>query len=84
MGRVDPMYLFWRLYRSNIEINYDGLLVIAHDNAGERFILACIDFLMGNKWWHIDEVARPSFSNEVEALSPPHPRAATYYVDHAL
>ena len=74
MGRVDPGYLFGPLHRLNIKVNNDGLLVIAHDDAGERFVLAGINLLMGNKRWHIDKVARPSFGNEFEALSPPHPR----------
>jgi hypothetical protein len=84
MGRVDPVYLFRRLHRLNIEVNNDGLLVIAHDDAGERFVLVGINFLMRNERWHIDEVARPTFGNEFEALSPPHPRAATDHVDYAL
>jgi hypothetical protein len=84
MGRVDPVYLVRPLHRLNIKVNNDRLLVIAHDNAGERFVLACINLLMRNKRWHIDEVARPSFDNEFEVLSPPHPRAATDYVDYAL
>ncbi len=84
MGRVDPAYLFRRLHRLNIEVNNDGLLVIAHDDAGERFVLAGINFLMGNERWHIDEVARSSLGNEFETLSPPHPRPATDYVNYAL
>ncbi len=84
MGRVDPVYFFRPLHRLNIKVNNDGLLVIAHDNAGERFALACINLLMGDKRWYIDEVARLSFGNEFEALSPPHPRAAINYVDYAF
>jgi hypothetical protein len=39
---------------------------------------------MGNERWHVDKVARPSFGNEIKALSPPHPSPATYHEDHAL
>jgi hypothetical protein len=84
MGRVDPVYLFRRLHRLNIKVNDDGLLVIAHNDAGERFVLAGINLLMGNERWHVDEVAWPGFGNEFEALPPSHPRVATDYVDHAL
>ena len=84
MDGVDPMYLLRRLRRMYGEVNNYGLLVIAHDDAGEWFVPARINLLMGNERWHVDEVACPSFGNEFEALSPSHPRPATDYVDHAL
>ena len=84
MDMVYPVHLLRRLGRRNIEIDNDRLLVIAHGDTGKWFILACINLLMGNERWHVDEVARPSFGNEFETLSPPHPRAATDHVDHAL
>src|SRR5215212_10648777 len=84
MDMVYPMHLLRRLGRRNIEINNDRLLVIAHDDTGKWFALVRINLLMGNERWHVDEVARPSFGNEFEVLSPPHPRPATYHVDHAL
>ena len=83
MDMVHPVYLLRRLRRWNVEFNNDGLLVIAYD-AAKRFVPARINLLMGNQRWHVDEVARPSFGNEFEALSPPHPRPATDHVDHAL
>src|SRR5215207_9324693 len=84
MDSVDPGCLLRRLHRLYIEVNNDGLLIITHDDAGQRFVPARINLLMGNERRHIDEVARPTFGDEFEALSPPHPRAATDYVDHAL
>jgi hypothetical protein len=81
---VYPVHLLRRLGRRNIEINNDRLLVIAHGDTGKWFVVARINLLMGNERWHVDEVARPSFGNEFETLSPPHPRAATDHVDHAL
>src|ERR671933_1152784 len=32
MGRIDPVYLFWRLHRLDIEVDDDGLLATAHNN----------------------------------------------------
>ncbi len=84
MDLVYPVNLLQRLGRRDIEINHDRLLVIAHDDTAKWFVLARIDLLMGNERWHVDEVARPSFGNELEALPPPHPRPTTYHVDHAL
>src|SRR5918994_1659953 len=84
MDMVYPVHLLRRLGSRNIEINNYRLLVIAHDDTGKWFVLARINLLMGNERWHVDEVARPSFGNEFKALSPPHPRPATYHVDHAL
>jgi hypothetical protein len=84
MDMVYPVDLLRRLGRRNIQIYNDRLLVIAHDDTGKWFVVARIDLLVGNERWHVDEVARPSFGNEFEALSPPHPRPAIYHVDHAL
>jgi hypothetical protein len=70
MDVVHPVNLLRRLGRRNLEINYDRLLVTAHDDTGKRFVLARIDLLMGNERRHVDEVARPSFGNELEALPP--------------
>ena len=33
---------------------------------------AGIDFLMGHKWWHIDEVARSRFGGELQFVTPAH------------
>jgi len=84
MDRVNPGCLLRRLHRLYIEVNNDGLLTITHDNAGQRFVPARINLLMGNERRHIDKVARSSFGNELEAFSPPHPGAAADYIDHAL
>jgi hypothetical protein len=84
MDMVYPVDLLRRLGRRNIEIDNDGLLIIADDDTGKRFVLARINLLVGNERWHVDEVTRPSFGNEFKARSPPHPRPAIYHVDHAL
>jgi hypothetical protein len=47
MDMVYPVNLLRRLGRRNIEIDNDRLLIIAHDDAGERFVLARIDLLRG-------------------------------------
>jgi hypothetical protein len=74
MDVVYPVHLLRRLGRRNIEINNDRLLLIAHDDTAEWFVVARINLLMENERWHVDEVARPSFGNEFKVLSPPHPR----------
>ena len=84
MDMVYPVNFLRRLGRRDIEINHDRLLVITHDDTGKWFVLARIDLLMGSERWHVDEVARPRFGNELEALPPPHPRPTVYHVDHAL
>ena len=65
MDMVYPVNFLRRLGRWDIEINHDRLLVIAHDDTGKRFVLARIDLLMGNERRHVDEVARPSFGDEL-------------------
>src|SRR5215210_5655264 len=84
MDVVYPMHLFRRLSRRNIQVNDYRFLVIANHYTGEWFVLARIDLLMGNERWHVDKVAGSSFSNEIKALSPPHPSPTTYHEDHAL
>ena len=84
MDVIHPVDLLRRLGRWNVEVDDDRLLVVAHDDAGKGVVLTSIDLLMGDERRHVDEVPRPSFGNEFEALSPSHPRPATDYVDNAL
>src|SRR5919199_6908757 len=84
MDGVDPGCLLRRLRRLYIEVDDDRLLIITHDDAGERFVTAGINLLVGNERWYVDEVARPGLGNEFQAFSPPHPRTATYHIDHTL
>ena len=48
MDVVYPVHLLRRLGRRDIEIDNDRLLVIAHDDTAEGFVLARINLLMGN------------------------------------
>lgn len=48
MDMVYPLDLLRQLGSRNIEIDDDRLLVIAHDDTGERFVLARINLLGGS------------------------------------
>jgi hypothetical protein len=48
MDIVYPMDLFRRLGGWNLEVDDDRFLVVTHHDAGNRFVLARIDLLMGN------------------------------------
>jgi hypothetical protein len=84
MDIVYPVDLLRRLGGWNVKVDDNSLLVAAHHDAGKRFVLARINLLMGYERGHVNEIALPSFGNEFEVLSPPHPRSATDHVDHAL
>ena len=84
MDNVDPVDLLRRLGGRNVEVDDNRLLVVPHDDAGKRFVLARINLLVGNERWYGDEVARSGFGDEFGAVSPPHPRVTTDQVDHAL
>src|SRR5215213_3897689 len=77
MDMVYPVNLLRQLGRRDIEIDNDWLLVIAHHDTGERFVLARINLLMGNERWDVDEIPGPSFRDELKAL-PHHIRARPF------
>jgi hypothetical protein len=77
-------FLVGTVDNEQLRVTYDRFLVASDHDASQRGSGFGINLLMGNERWHVDEVARPSFGNEFEALSPSHPRAATGYVDYAL
>src|SRR5438552_16794343 len=84
MDVVDPEYFLGLLDHRDVEIDDDGLLAAAHDDAFERLGLARIDLLVRHEGRHPDEIAGPRFRGELEPLAPTHARFAFHNVDHAL
>src|SRR5206468_4913584 len=81
---VNPVHLFRRLYRLNIQIDYYWLLTASRDNTAKLLIFTRIDLLMRHERWNIDKVARSCFRNELELLPPAHPCPAPDYVNDTL
>ena len=81
---VYPVHLLRRLGRRNIEINNDRLLLIAHDDTAEWFVVARINLLMENERWNVDEVARARFRDILQPFARAHARLALHHIDHAL
>lgn len=75
MDRIDPIDLFGFLHRINIRyVDHDGLVVGTNQHAFERIFRVGIDFLVGNEWRNIDEVAFLRFRHIFEAVAPAQPR----------
>src|SRR6266849_3380448 len=81
---VNPVHLFRRLYRLNIQIDDYWLLSAARDNTAQLLSFTRIDLLMRHERWNIDKVARSCFRNEFEMLPPAHTCPTPDYVNDTL
>lgn len=58
-----------------LQIDYDGLLSAAHDDALAHFVLKRVDLLMRYKCRDINEIAWSRLIAELKAIAPAHPSA---------
>ena len=84
MNRVDPGHVLGLLDRLDIEIDDDGLVVAADNDAFERLVGGGVDLLVRHEGRHEDEVAGAGLGDEFEAITPPHPSPALDDVDDAF
>jgi hypothetical protein len=68
----------------NIEIDNDGFLPAAHDYSFDRLVFFRVEFLVRDIGRNIDEVSRPGFVDELQALSPAEAGAAANNVDDSF
>ena len=73
MSWINPINLFRLLYRRQIEVYYDGFLIASDDYAQKRLIRTRVDFLMGYKRRHVNEIPRARIGKELQAIAPTHP-----------
>ena len=66
------------------EVDDDGLLAAAHDDALERRVGGGVDLLVRHEGWDKDEVAGTGVGDELEGLAPAHARPPAHDVDDAL
>lgn len=57
-----------------IEIDDDWVLTAAHDYGFTRLVGECVDLLVRDIGWNVDEVARSGFAAELQVVPPAHPR----------
>ena len=84
MRIVDPPYVLGRLDGRNIKIDDDWFLAASNQDAFERLVGVCIDFLVRHVRRDVDEIARARFGRELEMIAPSHARFAFDDVDDAL
>ena len=84
VDRVDPVNRFRLLHRFDVEIDDDGFLVAAHEDAFERLVGAGVDLLMRHVRRDEDEIARPCLGEEFEMVAPAHAGAPLDDVDDAF
>jgi hypothetical protein len=63
MDRIDPIDRLWWFNRGNVQIHHDGLLPTAYQHTDEFLILAGVDFLMWDEWWHVDKIPWPGLGD---------------------
>src|SRR5258706_10435078 len=80
---VHPENVLRPFRRGDIEIDHHRLLAAPQENALQRLVGAGVHLLVRHERRHPDEVARPRFGGEFEALAPAHARPALYHADHA-
>lgn len=68
----------------NVEINHDGFLVAAHEDADERLLWVGVDFLMRRVGRHVDEIAGLGFGDILELIAPAHAGASAEHIDDAF
>src|SRR5215510_16470195 len=84
MDRIDPVDRFRRFDGGNIQIYHDRLLPTAYQYTDEFLILAGVDFLMRDKWRHIDKIPRPSLGDVLQMIAPTHAGPAIHHIDDTL
>ena len=70
MQIVDPADQFRHFHRGDVEIHDQALLARACQDAVQLRLLAAVDLLVRNVGWHVDEVARGGFRDELQLVAP--------------
>jgi len=68
----------------DIEIDDDGFLVAADEDADEGLVRVGVNFLVGHEGWDVDEVADIGFGDVFEFFAPAHAGASTEHIDDAF
>src|SRR5215218_7906581 len=84
LAGLDPANLFRLFDRLDLEVDYDRLVVAAHQHAFEGFITRRVALLVRHIGRYEDEVARPGLGDVFEAVAPAHPRPALQHVNDAF
>src|SRR6185295_17856342 len=84
MNGIDPVDLFRRLGRFDVEVDGGGFLAAADEDAAQHLGRAGVDLLMRHERRDVDEIAWPRLGGKLQMLAPPHARPAADHVDHAL
>src|SRR6185312_12665573 len=84
MHRIDPLGFAGLFGAGDIEIDDDWVLSAAHDNSLDRFIGAGIEFLMRDKGWNVDEIARTRLGHKLQSRAPAKSRSSLYYEKHGF
>jgi hypothetical protein len=81
---IDPVDFLRRLGGLDIQIDDDGILTAADEDATENFGLARVALLMGHERRNENEIAGPRLRDKLQLLAPAHTRPAVDDVDNAF
>src|SRR5438477_557158 len=84
MNGIHPVHRLRRLDDGDVQIDDDRLLIAPHEYALKRLVDGGIDLLMRHIRRDVNEVARPSLGDVLEAITPPHSRPPFHHIDHTL
>src|SRR5215510_12424059 len=84
MAGIDPIDRFWWFDWGNVQIHHDRLLPAAYQHTDEFFILAGVDFLMRDKWRHIDKIPWPGLGDVLQMIAPAHAGTAIHHINNTL
>ena len=84
VDRVHPVDGLGLLHRLDVQVDHDGFVVAAHQNAFQRFVGAGIDLLVRHVRRHEDEVTGFGLGDVFQPLAPAHPGLAAHHINHAF
>src|SRR5262249_25486181 len=84
MAGIDPIVRFWWFDWGNVQIHHDRLLPAAYQYTDEFLILAGVDFLMRDKWRHIDKIPWSGLGDVLQMIAPAHAGAAIHHINNTL
>src|SRR5262245_56109301 len=84
MNIVNPLHLFGRFSRCDLQINYDRFVAAPHKHTAQLFLAAGVDLLVRHKGWHINKIARTGVGDILKTLPPTHPCPPAHYINHTL
>ena len=76
--------LIYRLRTLDVEIHDHRILPTSDYHCFTWDIWTCVNFLMRDKGWNVNEISRACLTTEFQAIAPAHAGTTSHDVDHGL